>query len=101
MKDETFVVTGNTAAAAAGGDHALEYPSLTSEFLQGLLGNPFDVFSMTPRPRPAVREEEEYEPRTELGGRLWEIRKRVIAAGRATMTWDDIERELSELRGER
>ena len=72
------------------------------DFLRSLLGNPLDVFSTKPEPpRPAIRKEEEYEPRTELGKRLWEIRKRVVAAGRATMSWDDIERELSELRGER
>jgi len=102
MKDEPFVVTGNVPALAVGGDHALEYRWLTHELLHDLLGDQLDVFNTKPeRPRPAVREEEEYEPRTELGKRLWEIRKRVVATGRATMTWDDIERELSELRGER
>jgi len=42
------------------------------------------------------RAEEEYTPRTELGRKLWEIRKRIVAAGKATMTWEDIEREVAE-----
>ena len=41
-----------------------------------------------------------YEPRTELGRRLWSIRKRAIAAGEAPASWEDIERELAELRRE-
>ena len=42
-----------------------------------------------------------YRPRTPLGQRLWNIRARIIASGEPLLTWDDIDRELAERRGER
>jgi hypothetical protein len=42
-----------------------------------------------------------YRPRTSLGQRLWSIRARLIASGEPLLTWDDIDRELAERRGER
>jgi hypothetical protein len=40
-------------------------------------------------------------PRTELGRRLWEIRKRIVAAGEPLLGWDEIDREVAERRGDR
>ena len=42
----------------------------------------------------------EYRPRTELGRRLLEIRKRIIASGGGLRGWDAIEKEIAERRGE-
>jgi len=43
----------------------------------------------------------EYRPRTELGRRLLEISKRIIASGGGLRGWDAIEKEIAERRGER
>ncbi|MGH7488631.1 MAG: hypothetical protein ACREMY_23980 [bacterium] len=43
--------------------------------------------------------EEEFKPRTPLGRRLWELRKRIIASGQPLLDWDDLEREIAERRG--
>jgi hypothetical protein len=42
---------------------------------------------------------EEFEPRTELGRRLWELRKRIVSSGEPLLDWDDLEREVAERRG--
>lgn len=42
-----------------------------------------------------------FAPRTPLGQRLWNIRARIVASGEPLLTWDDIDRELAERRGER
>jgi len=42
-----------------------------------------------------------YQPRTDLGKRLWEIRQRIVASGVPLLGWDEIERELAERRGDR
>ena len=41
-----------------------------------------------------------YRPRTELGRRLWNIRARIVASGRPLLSWDELEREVVERRGE-
>jgi hypothetical protein len=38
-------------------------------------------------------------PKTPLGHRLWEIRARLIASGERVLGWEEIDREVSELRG--
>ena len=38
--------------------------------------------------------------RTPLGRRLDEIRARIVASGQPLLSWEDIDRELAELRGE-
>jgi hypothetical protein len=43
--------------------------------------------------------EEEFQPRTPLGQRLWEIRKRIVASGEPLLEGDDLEREIAERRG--
>ncbi len=43
----------------------------------------------------------EYKPRTPLGRRLMAVRARIIASGTKLLSWDEIERELMERRGER
>jgi hypothetical protein len=43
--------------------------------------------------------EEEFKPRTPLGRRLWELRKRIVASGQPLLDWDDLEREIAERRG--
>lgn len=49
--------------------------------------------------RPGMNPEEEFHPRTELGRRLWELRKKIVASGEPLLDWDDIEREVAERRG--
>lgn len=44
--------------------------------------------------------EEAYKPKTELGKKLWEIRCRSLANNPKLLTWDEIEAEISDLRGE-
>jgi hypothetical protein len=39
-------------------------------------------------------------PRTPLGKRLMSIRKKIVASGEPLLSWDDIEREVAEHRGE-
>lgn len=45
--------------------------------------------------------EEAYQPQTELGKKLWEIRRRSLAYGPKLLTWDEINEEVSDRRGER
>ena len=50
---------------------------------------------------PATTEGESlpaYQPRTSLGKRLWELRGQIMASGERPLSWDDIEREVSEQR---
>ena len=39
--------------------------------------------------------------RTPLGRRLWEIRGQILASGTQPLSWDQIEREVSEERRDR
>jgi len=39
-------------------------------------------------------------PRTELGRKLHEIRRRIVAAGQPMLDWDGFDREMQERRGE-
>jgi hypothetical protein len=38
-------------------------------------------------------------PRTPLGKKLLEIRRRVVASGRPLLSWEDVEKEIIEQRG--
>jgi hypothetical protein len=40
-------------------------------------------------------------PRTPLGKKLLEIRRRIVASGRLLLTWENIEKEIIEQRGRR
>jgi len=40
-------------------------------------------------------------PRTELGRRLWDIRRRIVTSGVPLLDWDQIEAEVAARRGER
>lgn len=42
-----------------------------------------------------------FDPRMTLGQRLRNIRARIVASGEPLLTWDDIDREVAERRGER
>lgn len=42
---------------------------------------------------------QDFEPQTELGRELWEIRRRAIAAGMKLLDADELEREIAERRG--
>ena len=44
---------------------------------------------------------EEFEPRTPLGRKLWALRQQIIASGTPLLTAEEIEAELAEQRGER
>lgn len=95
MGDETVIVTCNNQLSAI----ALDGTSSLKDIYRWL-GDPVETVSIHERgaakASPATRDVASYVPRTELGRKLWEIRKRIVAAGRATMTWEDIEREVSE-----
>ncbi|MDJ0729426.1 MAG: hypothetical protein QNJ33_05465 [Crocosphaera sp.] len=42
----------------------------------------------------------EYEPKTELGKKLWELRKKIIADPSVQLkNWEEIEAEIDEIRG--
>ena len=41
-----------------------------------------------------------YQPRTPLGRRLWEIRAQIVASGERLLSWEEVEQELAERRGE-
>ena len=41
-----------------------------------------------------------YHPHTDLGRRLWAIRERIVASGEPLLSWEALERELAERRGE-
>lgn len=56
----------------------------------------------TPGKQPSILSnlpDEEFHPRTPLGRRLWEIRKRIVESGEPLLDWDDLEREVAERRG--
>jgi len=42
-----------------------------------------------------------FSPKTELAKRLWEIRQQIIASGETLLSWDDLEKEISDRRSER
>jgi hypothetical protein len=49
--------------------------------------------------QPTATPEKEFQPRTPLGRRLWELRQRIVASGEPLLDWDDIEQEVAERRG--
>ncbi len=48
-----------------------------------------------------TQETEDYKPRTPLGKKLLDLRKKIIASGEPLLSWEGIEREVARLRGER
>jgi hypothetical protein len=44
-------------------------------------------------------QEPEFRPKTELGRRLWELRKQIVASGEPLLEWEDLEKEIAERRG--
>jgi hypothetical protein len=60
---------------------------------------------LAPEPPPSA-ELEEFVPRTELGKRMWELHQKVVEEARQRgepliETWEDLEREVQERRGQR
>jgi hypothetical protein len=45
-----------------------------------------------------VNRQPAYQPRTDLGRLLWEIRGQILASGEPLLSWDEIEREVLEQR---
>jgi len=43
--------------------------------------------------------EPEFQPKTPLGHRLWELRKQIVASGEPLLDLEDLEREIAERRG--
>lgn len=43
----------------------------------------------------------EAEPRTALGRRLWELRRRIVASGAPLLDWNELDQEIRARRGER
>ena len=52
-------------------------------------------------PLPDQEKPVDFIPRTVLAQRLWKLRQKIVASGEPLLSWDDIEREVSERRGER
>ncbi len=50
------------------------------------------------RHRSSIKETE-YQPRTELGRELWELRQKIVAAGESLLDAEEIEREVARRRG--
>jgi len=48
---------------------------------------------------PTPPTSQQHTPRTPLGKKLLEIRRRIVASGRPLLDWDDIDREIAEQRG--
>jgi len=48
---------------------------------------------------PPEAPEPEFQPKTALGRRLWELRKKIVASGEPLLDWEDLEREIAERRG--
>jgi hypothetical protein len=69
-------------------------PGRSIEFDARLFEKAADRWREAPRPVTSRRR------RTPLGRRLDEIRKRVKESGQPLLSWEDIERELAEQRGE-
>lgn len=42
-----------------------------------------------------------FQPKTELGKKLWELRQKVIAVQPPLETWEELEEEIAQRRGER
>jgi hypothetical protein len=45
--------------------------------------------------------EEDFQPKTPLGRRLWELRQEIIRSGEPLLDAEALEREVAERRGER
>jgi hypothetical protein len=64
-----------------------------------------EVTMATHATRRKAREEEHprevLAPRTHLGRHLWKIRRRIVVSGARLLSWDEIDREVAERRGER
>lgn len=59
---------------------------------------------MTARVQPSILSNpigEEFHPRTPLGRRLWEVRKRIVESGEPLLDQEGLEREVAERRGYR
>jgi hypothetical protein len=69
-------------------------PGRSIEFDARLFEEAAERWRQAPRPVTTGRR------RTSLGRRLDEIRKRIKASGQPLLSWEDIERELAERRGE-
>jgi hypothetical protein len=41
----------------------------------------------------------EFQPKTPLGRRFWELRKQIVASGEPLLEPEDVERELADCRG--
>ena len=52
-------------------------------------------------PASTAASNEEFEPRTPLGRKLWALRQQIIASGIPLLTAEEIDAEIAEQRGER
>ena len=86
------------------------YPVELDESIVGLPGDVADVvspsdyltFEATKRFRPLPPERAgKPEPRTPLGRRLWELRRRILDSGAAQLDWEGVLQEVRGRRGER
>lgn len=50
---------------------------------------------------PIKSEEFTFQPKTPLGKKLWELRLKAIAAQPPLKTWEELEQEIAQRRGER
>ncbi|HZU38193.1 MAG TPA: hypothetical protein VFA18_19880 [Gemmataceae bacterium] len=64
-------------------------------------GKASKVVTAEPRPvGPKSARGTVFVPQTELGRRLWSIRKRIVVGGQPLLDWEDLEAELRVRRGE-
>jgi len=70
----------------------LEKQQLVLDYIQELDSEKFAV---------KAEGEKAYKPKTELGKKLWEIRCKSLANNPKLLTWDEVDAEISDRRGER
>lgn len=49
--------------------------------------------------KPRKDELSDYQPRTEFGRRMWELRQQILASGRGIETLEGLKREIADGRG--
>ena len=84
------------------------HPELDRDAVQAALefaAEQLPVLAPASEPHPSAKLED-FVPRTELGKRMWELHQKVIEEARQRgepliETWEDLEREVRERRGQR
>jgi len=75
----------------------VEYPENKIELAENALKLPNEYRVFKPLPKDVGL----FTPKTELAGRLWEIRKRIVASGEPLLDWNGVQKEIAQRRTER